>query len=456
MPVSSANRCPGRPRLRSVLLFLPLFATGCTALGIPALAPTRTESLKRMDPVRIQADTMGFADRFVNAMTGICDQLEHRAITPAAKDNAHQLKTDLALGAISDAVNPRPVAGLMDLVVLVRVLRQIAEDSKTTAMFGPDAADLVESLKRQESDLHSLARQYLTDGQLGELDQLADEWHRIHPNERSASHTHLADLPEANRPPAPTGKTPTSVFGLLFFDPTADLDPAVREIELSRATSERMFFYVQRLPLLLQLQAEGFYRQVLEVPEFTHALENVSTVADSTTRFADVSSRFTELVTALPKTLAEERQQTIKQVGAEITQQREASIRQLTEAVATQREAAIHELAAAVTSQRDAALTQATTGIATQRDLALQQLTLTLQTQQQAFVNNLEDATNRSLDRFVTRLALLAFAVLLLILAGSVLLRRSAARSAPPRPSPLPGTLPNPLPLPRPVSVPHE
>jgi hypothetical protein len=407
------------------LLAVPFLLSGCAALGIPDLAPIRKQSLLRMDPVRIQADTMGFADRFVNAMTGICDRLEARAPSPAAKDNAHQLKTDLALGAISDAVNPRPVAGLMDLVVLVRVLRHIAEDPKTAATFGPDAADLVEALKRQEADIHSLARQYLTDAQLAELDGLADEWHRLHPNERSASHTHLADLPEANRPPMAAGKIPTSVFGLLFFDPTANLDPAVREIELSRATSERMFFYLQRLPLLLQLQGETFYRQFLEIPEFKQALDSISTVSDSTVRFADIGSRFTDAVAAFPAQLAQERQAAIQQLAAELTSQRDLSLRQLTDAVAAQREAAIHQLTDAVASQRTAAITQATAGIATQRDLAFQQLTLALQTQQQAFVNNLEDATNRSLDRFVTRLALLALALLLLILAGSVLFRRS-------------------------------
>ena len=46
---------------------------------------SRSESLKKMDPVRIQADTMGFADRFVTAMTGVYDGLERRATTPAAR-----------------------------------------------------------------------------------------------------------------------------------------------------------------------------------------------------------------------------------------------------------------------------------------------------------------------------------------------------------------------------------
>jgi hypothetical protein len=434
---TSTIRRPARRRrahqfLPAVVPLLVLFLLpGCGALGIPDLAPTRKQSLLRMDPVRIQADTVGFADRFVTAMTSVCDKLEASAAMPAAKDYAHQLKTDLALGAISDAVNPRPVAGLMDLVVLVRLLRQIAEGPNTATLFGPDAADLVDSLHRQEADLHAVARQYLTDPQLAELDQLADRWHTAHPTERSASHTHLADLPEANLTPTPAGKAPTSVFGLLFFDPTADLDPAVREIELSRATSERMFFYLQRLPLLLQLQGETFYRQFLEIPEFKQALNSVATVSDSTVRFADIGSRFTDAVAAFPVQLAQERQAAIQQLATELASQRDLSLRQLGDTVSTQRDLTIHQFADAVAAQRNAAITQITEGFAAQRDLALQQFTFSVQQQQQLFLTNLEEATNRSLDRFVNRLALLALTLLLLIFIGALIRRRSQRPAIP-------------------------
>ena len=277
------------PWLRLILIALLAGSlSGCAMLRLRSQSqrtPTtsRSESLKKMDPVRIQADTMGFADRFVTAMTGVYDGLERRAATPAARDAAHQLKTDLALGAISNAVNPRPIAGLFDMVVLVTLLRQIAEDPWTSQTFGPDAAQLVVALKRQETDIRSMAKRYLTDAQLAELSDLSDRWHRNHPDDRSVSHVHLANLPEANLPPEEGGRLPSSVFGLLFFDPTPNLDPAVREVELSRATSERMFFYLQRLPLLLQLQAEGFYRQMLMAPELARALDDVSAVAGSTT-----------------------------------------------------------------------------------------------------------------------------------------------------------------------------
>jgi len=122
---------------------------GCATTAASPASPTRTESLRTMDPTRIQADTMGFADRLIMAMTRVYDHLERRASTPAARDTAHQLKTEIAIGAVGNAVNPRPIAGLMDMLVLVRLSRQIAEDPGTAQTFGADTPGLVEALRRR-------------------------------------------------------------------------------------------------------------------------------------------------------------------------------------------------------------------------------------------------------------------------------------------------------------------
>src|SRR6478609_5394810 len=103
-----------------LLVFVAGCATGCAALGIPEAWGTnvsRGESLRKMDPAHIQEDTMGFADRFVTTMASVYDEIERDAGNVRGKDAAHQLKTDLALGAVSAAVNPRPIAGMIDMFV---------------------------------------------------------------------------------------------------------------------------------------------------------------------------------------------------------------------------------------------------------------------------------------------------------------------------------------------------
>jgi hypothetical protein len=398
----------------ALIALLVSMSTGCAAMGIPELgggSVSRKTSLARMDPAHIQVDTMGFADRFVTTMTSVYDEIERDATKVAAKDAAHQLKTDLALGAISSAVNPRPIAGMIDMFVLVTLLRQIAEDPWTAETFGPDAARLIATLRRQEADIRSLARRYLTDDQMAELLQLAEKWHKAHPDERAVSHVHLAEMPEANLPPEVAAKLPNSVFGLLFFDPTANLDPAVREIKLSRATSERMFFYLQRLPLLLQLQVENFYRLMLESPQVKQALVDVSASSASTTRFAEVAGQFTEVVGKFPQQLTNQRQEAIVEIAAELGRQREATIKQVSDAVTLQREAAIQQIMDAVTVQREAAIKQATTNVAAERDEAVRQIATAVGNEQKLFVSNLEASLDRSITRLMKGMTLLALGV---------------------------------------------
>lgn len=412
-----ANRSMSWFWLMAALLASGLMV-GCAGQGsAPDATPrvSRGESLRKMDPARIQADVMGFADRFVTAMTDVYDELERRAPTTEAKEAAHQLKTDMALGAISNAVNTRPIAGMMDMMVMVTLLRQIAEDPWSTRTFGPQTRRLVDSLKQQETDARSLASKYLTDEQLAELNEVIQRWHSAHPDQRYVSHIHLADMPEANRPAGKDLKVP-SVFGLLFFDPAAARDPVLREIELSRATSERMFFYLQRLPLLLQWQVEGLYRQMLAEPQLKRILEDVTAMSSSATRFSEASSRFTDTVGRFPDQLSKERYEALRQLSSELARQRDAAIRQLADAVAVQREAAI---------------AQATTQVTAEREEAIRQMASAIRQEQATIVSNLEAALTRSIDRLFVRLAMLlllglALVVVALLVYRSILGRRRA------------------------------
>ena len=397
-PRGEMTRRRGVNCLRPILMVLLCgLVSGCAAQK-PAAAEegalSRRESLRGMDPVRIQGDIMGFADRFVTAMVDVYDDLQRRSPTQQAKDIAHKLKTDMALGAISNAVNAHSITGLMDMLVMVQLQRRIADGAWMTKTFIADADPLRESLKQQEADLRALATRYLTDRQLAELNHVTERWYRAHPDLRYVSHVHLAGLPVPNTPPARPEEGPASVFAFLF-KPSPTLDPAVHEVELSRATSERMFFYLQRLPMLLQLQADDLYREMGAAPRFGRALDDLSAVAASTTRFADVTSRFTDIAGRYPQQLAEQRQQALGQVSSELTQQ---------------------------------------------RDAAIQQIASSLQQGQQAFVSNLQGAADRWTDNLVRRLAVLALILWVLSATGVFAFRALSWRwqarvMSPPSPS---------------------
>jgi hypothetical protein len=57
-------------------------------------------------------------------------------------------------------------------------------------------------------------------------------------------------------------------------DPTAGLDPAVREITSTRLFAERSLFTTQRMPFLLRFQAELLGRQLASQPEVQLAMKS--------------------------------------------------------------------------------------------------------------------------------------------------------------------------------------
>jgi hypothetical protein len=98
------------------------------------------------------------------------------------------------------------------------------------------------------------------------------------------------------------GKTPGSVFSLLFIDPFAGLDPAAREIELSRHMAERAMYQFQRMPRLLDWQLSLVLAKSLTMPESQNLLAAVD--------------RFSTAVEAFPKQIAKERVAIVKDLAA--------------------------------------------------------------------------------------------------------------------------------------------
>jgi hypothetical protein len=119
------------------------------------------------------------------------------------------------------------------------------------------------------------------------------------------------------------------------------------------------------------------------------------------------------MVGCFPQQLSEERQQALLQIASELTQQRDAAIRQLADAVAVEREAAI---------------TEATTRMASQREEAIRQMASALRQEQQAFVSNLEAATDHSINHLLKGLAALGLVLAVAVLGGAFTYRRLSHR----------------------------
>ncbi|MHC4980422.1 MAG: hypothetical protein ACYTGT_15645, partial [Planctomycetota bacterium] len=174
------------------------------------------------------------------------------------------------------------------------------------------------------------------------------------------------------------GKQRKSVFSFLYVDPLANLDPTMREIQRTRELTERVFFYSERLPVIVYWMARSLYYDLAAATEMQELMSNATQVAGVTERFATA-------VEGLPDV---------------IEQQREAAVTQFSENLAVERERAIDQFMAGLTDQRQAL----------KEDLAAEEERLqgALSEMKQTINAGTElssslDTTIASLDRFVAR-----------------------------------------------------
>jgi hypothetical protein len=244
---------------------------------------------------------------------------------------------------------------------------------------------------------------------LQELRESIDAWRASHAASKYVSFVRVNDFPETKQMEGDNRRRrPNSVFGLLFLDPLSNLDPAVREFELSRQLAERFFYYLQRMPLVISWQTDELYGQMLSAPEVKATLAETTRFVDNTSKFAEATTRFAQ------------------------------SIEQFREELPGHRQDATRELEAATARQREAAIDQATTRVAVERDAAVRQLTRSLGVEQERIVEKLRGAIDGSIDHLYGKLSRLALTLIAAVFAAAVAYRllfrtrRGASSAAPP------------------------
>ena len=178
----------------------------------------------------------------------------------------------------------------------------------------------------------------------------------------------------------------------------------MREVARSREMAERMFFYAQRVPLVVAWQIEASYLEMLSAPQVEAFVGNTSKFSASTASFADSVGRF-------PQFLTEERKQMIDQLAKSVGDERETAIKQLAESVTAERESLLHD---------------ATTQLSKEREATIEQMQSTIQTQRQGLISDMESASQRLMDRlFWLEMTVIAVAIGLTTIA--VLIYRAIA-----------------------------
>ncbi len=239
------------------------------------------------DPAALQAELQRYANDFAGRMTAGLDEYAHRTSTREAQDRALKWKVSLTSSALTIATGPNPRANLLDFVTLASLTRSFVEE-RADDVVPPGAFDpWLHSCRVLETNAWTLAGRILTPNQQHELRTAIEGWRTDNVRAGEAFFARPQEFASDIRQTGEKQGKPGSVFSLVGLDPTAGLDPAVREVTRSRLFAERALFAVQHLPFLLRWQTELLAEQLLRQEQLT----NVVASADRLSRAAESASQ---------------------------------------------------------------------------------------------------------------------------------------------------------------------
>jgi hypothetical protein len=294
-------------------LALAIGSSACNTIRQAMPAAKRTAQLKeQMD--QLQARSTRFADEYVGRVIEDTAKFTTAIEDPEVRYVIAGWRLSQANAAYANASGPSPVVNALDLVTLATLSRMVIED--TLVPLYPDTAQQLLATHRDlEKTAWTLCDGFLTASQIADLHSILDEWRAQHPKVSSVAFIHFLDFAKQIGRPGP-GESERSggLFAMLGLDPLAGLDPAVREIEQTRALAERTIYYLQRVPYVLNLQLERVTGGLLARPETRDLLRDSAKISESVERFSQVAA-------ALPTQISAEREALIDQLSGELSTQ---------------------------------------------------------------------------------------------------------------------------------------
>jgi len=235
--------------------------------------------------------TKSFADRYVLLLANACDEIKKDASSDRKRRDAHRLKLSGATSAFDAATGPDPVKQLVDLAVGVGLQKIVwVDEGQGLRLFGPEPARrLSEALVTADRELWGLCTRAMKPVQIVALQQTIRQWRRANPGLQWISDIRF-DIVAGEE-------------AAHFIDGIAGaLSPAsgsvTDSIGQARLFGQRVFYFLKRLPRLMNWQTEEALENSLSAPEVRTVVERVSRTLDSASA---ALSRVEEILASAPE-----------------------------------------------------------------------------------------------------------------------------------------------------------
>lgn len=303
-----------RRRLLTLTLLGILPVAGCRTVEKAGKVPLRTISIlgpskdsPRLDPGVLQAELQRRADDYLGRTVPALEGYARAVGTPEAGRQALRWKLSLASALMGIASGPNPVANLADLMVLATTSRRVLEHHVARATDGSAFQPWLDASRELEPEVWRLAEGVFTAAQLGELRDVVGRPSQVDVGKHFAFFERPREVSALVQQGAREGPAPESILALVGLDPTAGLEPAVREVMRSRLLAERAFYVTQRMPLILRWQAELLGENLLGNPALATALTNTTSLSRSADRLSRAAESVSDTAAQLPDRLVAER-----------------------------------------------------------------------------------------------------------------------------------------------------
>jgi hypothetical protein len=294
--------------------------------AVSAVMPTSKASAP--DPAALQTELQRFADEFASRTLLALDDYARIVGTPEAARQALAWKLSVASACVSIASGPNPTANLLDFLSLATITRIGLEEDWLKSPQAEAFQPWWKVSGTLETNAWKLAEGVLKPDQQGELRETIRQWWEANAGVRSGFFARPQEFTALIRQTGARDRPAGSVFALVGLDPTAGLDPAVREVTRTRLFAERALYAAQRMPFLLRWQVEALTDQLMREPQVAAALTNASSLTRSADRLSRAAESASQTAAELPDRLTAERKAILDALETQ-----EGKLRQLSEQV---------------------------------------------------------------------------------------------------------------------------
>ena len=233
----------------------------------------------------LQRMVMAYADSYASYLIQSNKDFQRRFSSYEARAEIIQMTVASLLAAFDIAAGPDALFSLLDMIVMVTLQRIIWEEYWQPKVFGKKADFLLETFRRAEREVGKIAEIVYSPEQLQILQNLIQEWRKVHPDQKIVVGIRFTNFRKLERLYVQAKKR------ILF----STIKKTVETADAIRLLGERLRYQSSRMQLILNLQLELGYIQLIEKHEVEGLIQQTSKFVAATEQLAQTASQLPEM-----------------------------------------------------------------------------------------------------------------------------------------------------------------